>query len=161
MPETMLSEIRRLSGLTVGQLHDRYVEVFGEPARSRNRAFLCKRIAWRMQEIAEGGISERAKQRARSIARDADLRVIPPRKLPALPMATARSAKPRDPRLPAAGATLRRTFRGVVHTVRILEDGFEYQDQHYPSLSAVAREITGTRWNGLAFFGCATTREVV
>ncbi|MDX2087846.1 MAG: DUF2924 domain-containing protein [Kofleriaceae bacterium] len=158
MPDTVLSEIRRLGQMSVGELHGRYVEVFGEPARSRNRDYLRKRIAWRIQELAEGGLPERVKARALALARDADLRVVPPRAprgVPVPPKLPAIASEPRDPRTPSAGATFRREFRGATHEVTVLEDGFEYKGRRYKSLSAVAREITGTRWNGWAFFGIA------
>src|SRR5713101_160231 len=58
-----------------------------------------------------------------------------------------------DLRRPRPGSVLSRTFRGQTIEVKVLEDGFEYQGQRYGSLSAVARAATGTRWNGLVFFG--------
>ena len=60
---------------------------------------------------------------------------------------------PRDSRLPAAGTMLTRTYKGAEHEVRVLKEGFEYRGDRYPSLSKIAREITGTNWNGFAFFG--------
>ena len=64
----------------------------------------------------------------------------------------------RDARLPAAGAWLTRQFKGQSVKVEVLEKGFRYQDREYKSLSAVAREVTGTQWNGFLFFGCAAQR---
>lgn len=147
--ESMYTEVLRLRGLTVGELRDRYTEVFGEAPRSRNKDYLWKRIAYRLQELREGGISERAARRAEELARDADLRMSPPKHAP-LP---TRPIKSRDHRLPPAGTLLTRAFGRKEHRVRILEDGFEYEGNTFPSLSAVAREITGTRWNGFLFFG--------
>ena len=65
----------------------------------------------------------------------------------------AKGARKRDPRLPAPGTLLKRTFGKKEHAVRVLEDGFKYNDKPYRSLSAIAREITGTSWNGFGFFG--------
>lgn len=158
MPESTLTQINRLRQMSVAELHARYVEVFGEESRSRNRDYLWKRIAWRIQELAEGGLSDRVKERARALARDADLRVLPPRAtlgVPVLPSAPTY----RDPRVPTAGATLRREFGGTTHEVEVMTDGFEYRGQRYASLSAVARAITGTRWNGHAFFARAIKQE--
>ena len=70
-----------LKDLTPKQLRERYVELYGEPSRSGNRQWLVRRCAWRIQELAEGGLSERAERRARQLARDRDLRVIPPKDL--------------------------------------------------------------------------------
>src|SRR5438309_6991243 len=71
--------IAALGRMTASQLRDRYLEVFGEPSRSGNRDFLFKRLAWRIQANAEGGLSERARRRAEELARDADLRTTLPR----------------------------------------------------------------------------------
>ena len=59
----------------------------------------------------------------------------------------------RDPRLPPAGAEIRRVFDGVEHVVTVLDDGFMFRGKRYKSLSMIAREISGTRWNGYGFFG--------
>jgi len=76
---TIRAEIEALQSMTVGRLRERYAEVFGEPSRSYNKQFLFRRVAWRIQALAEGGLSERARQRALEIANDADLRVRPPK----------------------------------------------------------------------------------
>jgi hypothetical protein len=68
--EQTIAPLRRM---TVTQLRDRYLEVFGEPSRSGNKDFLSKRVAWRVQSLAEGGLSERARRRAEELARDADI----------------------------------------------------------------------------------------
>ncbi len=149
MAESIATQVTRLQRMTVGELRERYAEVFGEQPRSRNKDYLWKRIAFRIQELAEGGISERARLRAEELARDADLRVRPPHKGA---MAAEPTAQPRDPRLPPVGGELKRLFNGKEHVVRVLEDGFEYEGRTFGSLSAVARTIAGTRWNGFLFF---------
>ncbi len=72
-------EVEALSRMTVGQLHQNYLDVFGEESRSNHKLFLFRRIAWRIQALAEGGLSERARRRALEIANDADLRIRAPR----------------------------------------------------------------------------------
>ena len=72
-------EVATMERMTVGQLQRRYVEVFGEPVRSRHKQYLIRRIAWRLQANAEGGLSERALRRAEELANVADVRVTPPR----------------------------------------------------------------------------------
>ena len=104
-----------------------------------------------------GGISERARKRAEELARDADLRVRPPRKGAG---AAEPIAPPRDPRLPPAGGELKRLYKGKEHVVRVLEDSFEYDGKLFSSLSAVARTISGTRWNGFLFFNLGETAKV-
>src|SRR3954469_17219952 len=75
----MEQTVAALGRMTPGQLRAKYLEVFGEPSRSGNRDFLFKRVAWRVQSLAEGGLSERARRRAEELARDADIRTTLPR----------------------------------------------------------------------------------
>ena len=142
-------EIDHLRHKTVAELKVRYLELFGETSRSNHKQFLIRRIAWRLQALAEGDLSERAHERALSLARDADLRLRAPQD--SLSMATAAS-RHRDARLPAPGTILRRVFRDQNITVHVLERGFQYEGAVYPSLSAVARHVSGTQWNGFSFF---------
>jgi hypothetical protein len=161
MDQAVLAEIENLHQMKAGALRAKYREVFGEESRSSNRQFLFRRIAWRLQANVEGDLSERARQRALEIADDADLRICAPKGffLHSDPESTAkpipRTGPPRDTRLPRPGALITRQFQNRRIVVKVLEKGFEYQNQRYRSLSAVAREITGTRWNGLIFFGLA------
>ena len=142
-------EIDHLRHKTVAELKVRYLELFGEGSRSNHKQFLIRRIAWRLQALAEGDLSERARERALSLARDADLRLSAPQGLPG--MATT-AGRHRDARLPAPGTILRRAFRDQNITVHVLEKGFQYDGIVYPSLSAVARHVSGTQWNGFSFF---------
>jgi len=146
MPESIIEEIQKLRQMTVGELRARYAEVFGEEPRSRNKDYLWKRIAYRIQERAEGGLSERARRRAAELARDEDLRVRPP-------SSTDPTAWMRDPRVPTPGTILKRSWAGTEHVVQVLDIGFLYEGRRFKSLSAAARAITGTRWNGFLFFG--------
>ena len=79
METTIRKEIEALRHMTVGQLKKKYAEVFGEETRSSHKQFLFRRIAWRIQALAEGGLSERARRRALEIANDADLRIRAPK----------------------------------------------------------------------------------
>lgn len=140
-----------LDGMTVSELAAKYREVFGEEARSRNKPYLAKKIAWRIQELAEGGLSDRAKRRIEELAKDAPIRQVPPRTKVSAPV----GERERDPRLPRAGTLLTKTHGGREHVVKVLIDAFEYRGKHYTSLSAIAKVITGTNWNGIVFFGLA------
>lgn len=150
-------QIAELQRLGVKQLRQRYEECFGETTGAANKAWLLKRIVWRMQALAEGGLSERALARAKELANEADLRLSPPRE--ARPAAT-RAAPPLpspsptvgDDRLPPAGSVLARKYKGKVVQVTVLSGGFEYQGEVYPSLSAAAKAITGSHCNGYLFF---------
>jgi len=75
----MQKEIDELSRMTVGQFHKKYLEVFGEETRSNHKQFLFRRIAWRIQALAEGGLAESARRRALEIANDGDLRIRAPK----------------------------------------------------------------------------------
>ena len=151
-------EIESLRHMTVGQLKDKYLEVFGEASRSNHKQFLFRRIAWRIQANAWGGLSERARRRALEIANDADLRIRAPKNFLKDDLDTARSTEARvaptqDPRLPIAGTLLVRRYRGKDVIVRVREDGFEYDGQVHRSLSSAVRAATGTPWNGFTFYG--------
>jgi hypothetical protein len=149
-------ELAALQRMTVKELRHRYAEVFGEETNANNRAWLVKRIAWRLQALAEGDLSERARQRAAELANDADLRMNPPR----VPVAaSAAAAEPQvlrfkpDDRLPPPGTVLTRKYKGELVQVQVLPQGFEYAGKVYRSLSAVAKAITGSHCNGYFFFG--------
>src|SRR4051794_12777002 len=160
-----LAAIERLRSLNVIALKRRYEELFGEASRSTNRQFLFRRIAWRLQANAEGGLSERARRRAAEIVDDSELRTRAPKEfLPGPVSASApcpvdRSHVQRDGRLPPPGTLLTRRMDDRQIVVKVLEDGFEFESRRYRSLSAIAREVTGTRWNGLLFFGVAERRH--
>lgn len=161
---TMQKQIDELSRMTVGQLREKYMEVFGEESRSNHKQFLFRRIAWRIQALAEGGLSERARRRATEIANDADLRIRAPRTrfgqdVTLDPNLSVRRkvAGDLDSRLPPPGSYLEREYKGRRVIVKILVDGFEFNGQIYRSLSAIAGEVTGTKWNGFAFFNLAST----
>ena len=152
MNATLQGEIESLRKLNLKDLKRRYGELFGEASPSSNRAHLFRRIAWRLQARGEGDLSERARQRAGDLAADVDLRVRAPlsfwRQLSEQKTRTAR-----DPRLPAVGRELQRSYQGRPIVVQVLEEGFEYNGKTYGSLSAIAHQVTGTRWNGFLFFG--------
>ena len=145
--QSILREIEGLQGQTVAKLREKYREVLGEDSRSNHKQYLVRRIAWWLQAEAEGGLSERARRRAEELARDADLRLVRPHHVH--PSQSTR----RDPRLPAPGAVLTRSFRGRLISVEILEHGYRHEGCVYRSLSAIARRVSGTAWNGFSFFG--------
>jgi hypothetical protein len=152
-------EIDALRHMTVGELRAKYREVFGEESRSNHKQFLFRRIAWRIQALAEGGLSERARRRALEIANDADLRIRAPKGFDAgAPgdRSVRRRVTVTDPRLPAPGQFLVREYKGRSIEVKVRTDGFEYDGRIHRSLSAIAREVTGTKWNGFLFFNCAS-----
>jgi hypothetical protein len=155
----VLMEIESLRRASLAGLRGKYREVFQEETRSRHREHLFRRIAWRLQALAEGDLSERARGRANEIARDADLRMIAPPDFftvsgeNVITTTGERNRRQQDSRLPLPGTLLTRKWKGHTLLVEVLKDGFRYDSRHYSSLSAIATAVTGTRWNGLAFFG--------
>jgi hypothetical protein len=158
MQQNLEKEVARFRQMTVIELRARYAEIFGEPTGVTNRGWLCKRLAWRLQALAEGDLSERARRRASELACDADLRLLPPRQPhakslePGKALAAVMAQEQPDPRLPPPGTVLVRKYRSESLHVKILPKGFEYQGESYPSLSAVAKAITGSHCNGFLFF---------
>lgn len=148
--DTMIREIVALRALSVDELRVRFLEEFGEETTSRNKEFLFKRIAYRLQERKYGGLTQAARDRAEDLAKDAPLR----RRMgaAAADVQALAATRPRDPRVPPPGTVLRRTVGSVEHIVTVLEDAFEYQGERFPNLSIIAKKITGTRWNGFGFF---------
>ncbi len=160
MTLNVLREVNTLRSMTVKGLREKYIEVFGEETRSCNKDFLWKRIAWRVQVLANGDLSERARQRAKELANDADIRIRPQS---CTLISDAGSSSPRttsysfqstcDQRIPMPGAILCRQYKGTTIRVMILEKGFEYNGEIYRSLTAITRVVTGSQWNGFHFFG--------
>jgi Protein of unknown function (DUF2924) len=151
MKLNVAKEVAALQRLTMHELRGRYAELFGEATVTGNRQWLVRRIAWRMQALAEGGLSDRALRRATELANDADLRLAPPRTPQAATAAPRRSRKDEPQRL-APGTILRRPYKGETLQVKVLADGFEFEGTTYSSLSAVAKAITGSHTSGFLFF---------
>jgi hypothetical protein len=154
----VLRQIESLRGASVTDLRNKYQEVFQEQSRSKHREHLFRRIAWRLQALAEGDLSQKARARAHQIAHDSDLRINAPRDFfmvggERLQTIGDRNRREQDRRLPLPGALLTRNWKGQPILVEVLAKGFRYENRQYSSLSAIATAITGTRWNGLAFFG--------
>ena len=150
------AELAAMERLTTGELVERHAALTGQPVRTRHRAYLIRKIAWRLQADAEGDLSERARRRAAELADDADVRLMPPRREPdavTYPKTGAALVSDRDPRLPAPGAAITRQYKGRTLQVVVLADGFEYEGRRFKTLSAVAKAITGSHINGFRFFG--------
>ncbi len=155
MDPSLGRQLALLPRLTVPELRRRYAELFGEPTAANNRVWLIKRIAWRLQALAEGDLSERARRRAAELAHDADLRLNPPKAEVVTPL----DRPPLQPvydrpdrRLPPPGSVLTRPYKGDTLLVLVRADGFEFEGVTYRSLSAVAKAITGSHCNGFWFF---------
>jgi hypothetical protein len=150
-------EVATLKRMTVGELRERYASVFMEQTHSRHKEWLVRRIAWRIQALVEGDLSERARQRATELANDADLKTVPieapqPAPTPVRHTKTFALRGPADDRLPLPGTLITREYKGQTLRVHVLPQGFEFEGEVYKSLSAVAKAITGCHCNGYFFF---------
>jgi Protein of unknown function (DUF2924) len=152
--DTLINDVKQdiaaLRAMTVKELKARYLDLFGEQSPSSNRQHLFRRIAWRLQAVKHGALSERARERASELAKLADMRLRAPRSF--WKEMETRSQTRVDPRVPPIGTIITRTYGGQSLKVEVLENGFAYNGCKYQSLSAVAHVVTGTRWNGFAFF---------
>lgn len=149
-------EIAELQDKAVNQLVERYEQVFNEECRSRNKQYLIRRIAWRLQANEEGGLSRAALKKPDELAVDAETRVTAPRKHSndgvklVVPEPTA--FVDWDPRLPPPGNIVERQYKGKMIRVIVLQEGFEYEGLRYKSLTAIAKEVSGSHCNGFLFF---------
>lgn len=152
----VMRDIERLETLSTGELCERYQTLYHQPVRTRHRAYLLRKLAWRMQALVEGDLSERARRRAAELADDADVRVMPPK---AAVDARAggehvvvKAPTPMDPRLPIPGTALVRKYKGRTVQVVMLADGFEHDGVKHKTITAAAEAITGCHLNGFRFF---------
>lgn len=153
------AQILALQRMTVGQLQKKWLDLYGETTRSCNRQYLWRRLAWRVQELVYGGLSDRVKARIAELNCDNELRFLPPRNwsphvpIPRGQKITKGAIPVRGPRLLDLGTVITRQYRGQDIKVTTLEKGFDWEGRIYRSLSAVARAVTGQKWNGWLFFG--------
>jgi hypothetical protein len=143
MRDSVLAQIAAIKGASIVDIRGKWKELFGKQSPKASRDYLVSRLAYRIQELAYGGLRPETLARLEAIADDLE-----------------KTERPRKgaPDRPIAGTRLIREWNGVEHCVTVLRDGFEYQGRPYRSLSAIARAITGTRWNGPLFFGLRNTR---
>lgn len=159
-------ELAAIRTMRLPQLRVRYRELFGGETKSKNLPFLRKKLAWRVQELVEGGLFPDTQA---LIAELAPRALVQKRAKPTFEKGRgaaspdARSAAPssaRDPRLPAVGTVLSREYQGTLHEVEVQADGFLHRGKTYRTLSALAKAITGTAWNGFLFFGLIARKPV-
>lgn len=144
--EPILARLAALKAMSVKDLKTEWQALFDAPAPNNSRTFLESRLAYRIQELTYGGPDKQTRRLLDLLADEVEGTL-------------TRKAQIADPRNPVVGTKLIREWNGVAHTVTILREGFDWDGRRYKSLSAVARAITGTRWNGYRFFGLrAATR---
>lgn len=144
--EPVIARLAALPTMSIAELQRMWRDLNDGEAPRTNRKFIESRLAYRIQELAFGGLKPETRRRLEALAEEFDNGNNP----------TKRSSAPEQNLL--VGTRLIREWQGVEHAVTVLADGFEWEGRPYTSLSSVARSITGTRWNGPLFFGLRTSR---
>ena len=139
-PPSVLTQIAQLPDFSIDDLRALWIELNGSTSPNSNRAFLERRIAYGLQERAlrkvNQGLLERNAHRIDKL------------------LATGKVSKTDRDIRPVPGTVITREYRGQMHRVVVGTDGqYEFEGRRYPTLSMIAREITGTRWSGPLFFG--------
>ena len=142
----ILGRLAALKDMPVAALKAEWQALFDAPAPNNSRTFLEGRLAYRIQELTYGGLDKQTRRLLDLLADEVEGTL-------------TRKAQIADPRNPVAGTKLIREWDGIAHTVTVLNGGFDWQGRRYKSLSAVARAITGTRWNGYRFFGLRESKR--
>ena len=142
----VLARLAALKRMSVKELKAEWEALFAAPAPNNSRGYLEMRLAWRIQELSLGGLSRETRKMLDLLADEVDGK-------------SDRRAIIADPRNPVIGTRLVREWDGIEHTVTVMKDGFDWQGRKFKSLSAVAKAITGTQWNGYRFFGLADARR--
>lgn len=146
MSDQVLARLAALKTTPTPKLRDQWRQLFDSEPPPFNRQYIESRLAYRIQELAYGGLRPETVRRLEKLGEELDGGRISVRKRPANDR-------------PVSGTRLIRDYQGVEHCVTVRDDDFEYQGRPYKSLSAIARAITGTQWNGQAFFGLKSGRR--
>ena len=145
MTDTVLARLAALKTMPIGDLKQQWRDLFETEPPVFNRKYLESRLAYRVQELAYGGLKPETVKYLEDLGEELCKK--------------GKGARRRDDaNRPVAGTRLIREWQGVEHTVTVRDHDFDYQGRPYKSLSAVARAITGTRWNGPLFFGLRNQR---
>jgi len=144
-PTDVLGRLAALATMATPDLKQQWRNLFGTEPPPYNQKFLRNRLAYRTQELAFGGLKPATIARLEALGEQLDGGNLTIRRI-------------RADRKPIAGTTLVREYQGVEHRVTVRADDYEYQGRAFRSLSSIARAITGTRWNGLVFFGLKNRR---
>lgn len=144
--DPILARLAAIKAVTIGELKTQWRDLFGSEPPPFNRRYLESRLAYRVQELAYGGLKPDTVKRLEDLGEQLDGGNIGLRSV-------------RADLKPIAGTRLIREWQGVEHTVTVTLSGFEWQGRPYQSLSAIARAITGSRWNGWVFFGLKNKRR--
>ena len=146
---SVLRQLATLETMTMAQLHEKWRDLYGGEPPQYKRQFLLKRLAYRIQELFYGGLSAAAKTHLKQVAENDPVARVDGR---------VTDSPPGQADI-LAGTRFVRIWKDRRYEVLAHENGFEYDGRIFRSLSAVAREITGTRWNGKLFFGLKKSND--
>lgn len=146
MTDAVLARLANLKHTPTPQLREQWRTLFDNEPPPFNRQYIESRLAYRIQELAYGGLKPETIRRLQKLGDE-------------LEGGTKVKRKVRADVRPVSGTRLIRDYQGTEHCVTVRDNDFEYQGRPYKSLSAIARTITGTQWNGLAFFGLKSGRR--
>jgi len=149
METTVLKQLAELEGMSYAALKERWRELYETDPPAYKRQHMIRRLAYRIQELAYGGLSDETKAELERIAEEDEQ----------CRKARAPRRQKRKGTQPVPGTRLIREWQGKRYEVTALADGFEYAGRRYRSLSAVAKAITGAHWSGPQFFGVRTPKE--
>lgn len=146
MTDTIPARLAALKFTPTLDLKTQWCELFDSEPPPFNRRYLESRLAYRIQELAYGGLKPETVKRLEALGEQLD-------------GGDRKKSCVRADQMPIVGTRLIREWQGVEHVVTVTTDGFDWQGRPYKSLSAIARAITGTRWNGWVFFGLKNRRR--
>ena len=144
--DTIPARLAALKNTPTPELKAQWRELFESEPPPFNRRYLESRLAYRIQELAYGGLKPETVKRLEALGEQLD-------------GGDRKKSRIRADLKPIVGTRLIREWQGVEHLVTVTSDGFDWQGRPYKSLSASARAITGTRWNGWVFFGLKNHRR--
>ncbi len=149
MDRTVMEQVTELPEMPYEALKQRWRDLYGTDPPAYSRQHLIRRLAYRIQELAYGGLSDETKAELEQIAEEDERQ---------RQGARAQRRKPKSTH-PLPGTRLVREWNGQRYEVTAVEGGFEYGGRKYRSLSAIAKAITGAHWSGPQFFGLRTPKK--
>lgn len=150
MDKCINNQIEALKDMPTKELQRQYKELYGRDANGTHKTYLWRKIAYKLQELEQGGLSTKAENRLKALIEKFDPinnKTLRPDK-PVL----NQQASLKDKRLPIPGTIIIKKYKSTNYQVKVLEKGFEYNENIYKTLSAIAKKITGAHWNGYLFF---------
>lgn len=154
MKKAISMQIMALKNASVEKLQHKHKELFdSQEAPSNSKAYLIRRIAYRLQEHVYGGLSEKAQSRLKELIKLYDpVNNKAIRSNISIKTQAMKKCHIRDKRLPIPGSVIIKEYKDKNIQVKVLETGFEYNGKIYKNLTAIAKEITSSHWNGYLFF---------